>query len=69
MSYAKLRGKIREMFGTNAAFATAMEMDLSTLSQKLNNRTSWKREEIERACHLLEVQLEDVFLYFFNKKS
>lgn len=68
MSYSKLRGKIREMYGTNANFATAMSMDLSTLSLKLNNKTPWKREEIEKACGVLEIPIEDVYLYFFTKK-
>lgn len=68
MSYAKLRGRIREVFGTNAAFSNALEMDLSTLSAKLNNKSPWKREEIEVACELLEIPIEEVFLYFFTPK-
>ena len=67
MSYAKLRGKIREMFGRNEAFAEAMEMDASSLSAKLNNRSPWKREEIEKACLLLEIPIEEVYLYFFTR--
>ena len=69
MSYSKLRGKIREIFGTNEAFANAMGMDLSSLSAKLNNKSPWKREEIEKACALLHIPIEEVHLYFFCKKS
>lgn len=69
MSYSKLRGKIREIFGTNENFANAMEMDLSSLSAKLNNKSPWKREEIEKACALLQIPIEEVHLYFFCKKS
>ena len=69
MSYSKLRGKIREVFGTNEAFAKAMEMDYSSLSAKLNNKSPWKREEIEKACKLLHIPIEDVYLYFFCSKS
>lgn len=68
MSYAKLRGKIKEVFGNNENFAKALGMDLSSLSSKLNNRTSWKREEIEKACELLNIPIEEVHLYFFTKK-
>ena len=68
MSYAKLRGRIREIFGTNEAFAKAMEFDLSTLSAKLNNKSPWKREEIEKACEILSVPIEEVHLYFFTQK-
>lgn len=68
MSYAKLRGKIKEVFGRNEDFATAMDMDLSTLSAKLNNRSPWKREEIEKACELLHIPIEQVHIYFFTQK-
>ena len=67
MSYAKLRGRIKEVFRTNEAFAKAMGLDSSTLSAKLNNNSPWKREEIEKACGLLEIPIEDVYLYFFTQ--
>lgn len=69
MSYAKLRGKIREVFGTQDEFAKAMEFNASTMSAKLNNKTPWKREDIEKACGLLHISLEDVHEYFFCVKS
>lgn len=65
MSYSKLRGKIKEFFGINERFAKAMGFDLSSLSAKLNNKSPWKREEIEKACELLHIPIEDVWLYFF----
>ena len=34
--YSKLRGKIKEVFGTQAKFAKAMGMSTVTLSAKLN---------------------------------
>ena len=68
MSYSKIRGKIKELFGINENFAKAMGMDLSSLSAKLNNKSPWKREEIEKACGLLQIPIEDVYLYFFTKK-
>ena len=65
MSFAKLRGKIREVFGTNATFAEAIKMDSSSLSMKLNKKTSWKREEMESACLLLGIPIEEIHLYFY----
>lgn len=67
MSYSKLRGRIVEVFGDNKKFAKAMDINASSLSFKLNNRTQWKREEIERACILLEIPIDEVHLYFFTK--
>ena len=69
MSYAKLKGKIKEVFGTQATFAQAMDMDNATLSAKLNNKTPWKDGEIEKACVLLEIPIEQVHEYFFCRKS
>ena len=68
MSYAKLRGKIREKFATQEDFAEAMGMDRSTLSLKLNSKSEWSRIEIEKACYLLGIQIEEVYAYFFTEK-
>ena len=68
MSYAKLRGKIREVFGSEGAFAGAIGMNPTSLSAKLGNKSPWKREEIERACLLLNIPIEEVYLYFFTKE-
>lgn len=66
MSYSKLRGRIREKYGTQEAFAKAMNMNYTTLSNKLNGKTEWTREEIERACTLLEIPVQEIPAYFFN---
>lgn len=66
MKYAKLRGKIREVYGLQNDFAKAMNLNPATLSFKLNGYTSWKREEIALACHLLYIPLEEAHLYFFS---
>lgn len=65
MSYAKLRGAIREKFGTHKAFAPAMGMSAASLSAKLNGRTEWQADEIARACELLGIPLESAHEYFF----
>lgn len=69
MSYSKLRGKIREVFGTQDAFAVAMGMNTATLSSKLNGRTDWSRAEMELACTLLHIPLEEMHIYFFCPKN
>ena len=63
--YAKLRGIIREKFKTQEAFAKAMNMRISTLSAKLNDRSEWTKTQIMRACELLEIPIADAHLYFF----
>ena len=64
--YAKLRGKIKEKFGTQEYFAKAMNLNNATLSLKLNEKTQWKREEILLACEKLDISLDEISSYFFN---
>lgn len=66
IDYSKLRGRIIEVFKTNQAFADALKIDNSSLSAKLNNKSTWKREQIEKACMLLEIPIEEVHAYFFT---
>ena len=66
MKYAKLRGKIKEVYWLQSDFAEALGLNPATLSFKLNGNTSWKREEIELACQLLRIPLEEAHIYFFN---
>ena len=69
MSYAKLRGRIVEKFGSQSAFATAMEWREALLSAKLNNKSEWAFSEVMKACELLEIAPCDAHLYFFCTKS
>lgn len=63
--YAKLRGKIKEVFGTQEAFAAAMELDPSSISMRLNGWREWTRLDIERACVCLHIPFTDAHEYFF----
>lgn len=64
MSYPKLRGIIREKYGTQEAFAKDVEMSPGTLSAKLTGKVDWTRQEIEKACRLLDIPLIQAFDYF-----
>lgn len=66
MKYAKLRGRIRETFGTQEAFALAMNVHPATISCKLNGATEWNRAEIVKAAELLNIPLEDIWIYFLR---
>lgn len=69
MSYAKLRGRIVEKFGSQSAFAAVMEWREALLSAKLNNKSEWTFAEVMKACKLLEIPLSDAHLYFFCTES
>ena len=64
-TYGRLREEIKKKFKTIAQFSIAMGMDVSTLSGKLNGKTGWKQEEIERSCMLLDIPIDKVAEYFF----
>ena len=65
-NYSKLIGRIKEVFGTQAAFAEAMGMGESTLSLKLNNKAEWTQEEMSKAMDFLHIDHSEVKAYFFT---
>lgn len=66
--YAKVKGKIKEKFGTQADFASAMGLSATTISDKLNNKSPWTQKEIDSACVLLGIEPVDIPTYFFTTK-
>lgn len=68
MDYSKLRGRIREKFHTEKAFAEAFGCSAGAMSMKLNNKTNWTQDGIFRACQLLDIPDNQVNEYFFTLK-
>lgn len=66
--YSKLRGRIKEKFGTQENFATALKLSATALSQRLNNISKFTQDEIVLACQLLQIRDADAFDYFFTRK-
>ncbi len=64
--YDKLRGRIREVFGTQDKFAKALKMSKSTLSLKLNNASEFTQQEMYEAMILLKEPPASVNQYFFT---
>lgn len=67
--YNKLYGKIKEVFGTQEAFAEAMGMSRTAINARLKQSVEWKTPEIVKACELLHIPIEEAHLYFFSLKS
>jgi len=66
--FSKLRGKIREKFGSEQKFAEAMGLSHVSLSAKLNNRVPFTAPEINKVCELLSIPVEFIPVYFFTEK-
>lgn len=69
MEYARLRGRIRTIYKTQARFAESLGVSECSLSHKLNGHTDWTADEIRKACELLEIPGSDLHLYFFCLES
>ena len=68
-NFDKLKGKIKEIFGTQNDFAEAMEMAPNTLSSKLNNQSDFSSTEISKAVELLKIKsAEEAWKIFFTKE-
>ena len=67
-NYSKLKGKIVEKFGTQAAFAKALGVSQRTLSLKMQSKIYFRQDEINKVMHLLEIPLDDTREYFFTQK-
>ena len=68
-TFGALREKIRNLYGTQKSFALSMGMNVATLNGKLNGRIDWTLSEIEKACALLEISVNETKDYFFYAKS
>lgn len=65
-NYNKLRGKIKEVFGTQQELCKQLHCSERTLSYKLSNKLSWKQNEILNVIQLLGLDIEDIPKYFFD---
>ena len=66
--YSKLNGRIVEVFGTQKAFAEAMNLSERTISLKLNSKIYFNQDEIVLGIQLLKLTVNDIPDYFFTLK-
>ncbi len=67
-NYGKLRGRIKEICGTQDSFANRLGMGRVSLSQRLNNQLEFSQAEILKSCDILEIDREEIPAYFFVLK-
>lgn len=65
-TYAKLRGKIIEKYGTMREFAKAIDKTPTTLSTKMTGKAGLSQEDIEEWSQLLGIPVRDYGKYFFT---
>lgn len=66
--YSKLSGRIIEKYGTRKAFARAIHITESSLSNKLNHRSSVMTGDILTWASALDINTDEIGSYFFTQK-
>lgn len=64
-NYNKLRGKIREVLGTQKAYAEALGLSSVSVSSKLNNGVEFSQQEIMTSVRVLGIDPNEIPEYFF----
>ena len=64
--YSMLRGKIKEKLKNEYVLAKKMRCSRATISKKLNSETDFTQDEIEKLCHILDIDRKVIPSYFFT---
>lgn len=64
--YSKLKGKIKEVYGTQNEFAKAVGLSFVSISKKLNNVRQFKQSDIDKISEVLKIPKEEIPVYFFT---
>lgn len=66
--YSKLKGKIREKFGSDEKYAEILGISKASVSAKLNSKVPFSITEMDKTILALEIDKEEIYEYFFTKK-
>lgn len=66
-NYSKLKGKIIELYGSQANFCKYLGLSQRSLSLKMNNKTFFSQDEITKCVTLLKIKHKDIPTYFFTE--
>ena len=62
--YDELRKRIVAKYGTMDKFAQAIGFSATTLSNKLNDKSTWRLNDIVSACQLLDIPSAEISIFF-----
>ena len=65
-NYSKLKGRIKEICGTQDEFASRIGIGRVSLSQRLNNMLEFSQDEIFKSCDVLGIDKSEIPIYFFT---
>lgn len=64
-SYARLRGRIVEKYGSQKEFAKAVGISENSMSLKMNGKTEFSQSDMDTFASLLEIPIDEYGAYFF----
>lgn len=64
--YRKLKGRIKEIFGTQAELARALNRSKNSVSGKLTGRVEFSQSDVEHWAKLLDIDRAEYGLYFYT---
>lgn len=64
-NYNKLRGRIKEICGTQDEFADRLGIGRVSLSKRLNNQLEFTQAEMFKSCEVLSIPDNELSDYFF----
>mgnify|MGYP002520089125 CR=1 FL=1 len=65
---AKLKGRIVEIYGSQKAFAEAINKTETTVNTKLNDKRGMTQNDIIEWANALQIDVNDIGAYFFAAK-
>ena len=67
-NYDKLKGKIREIFKTQTAYASWLGISEASLYEKFNSNSYFNQEQIAKTIEYFGLTDDDIYEYFFTEK-
>lgn len=67
--YSKLKGRIKEKGYTQMKLSMEIGISQCWLCKKLNNDSEFTQSQIFKICKILDIQKDEIDLYFFCLKS
>ena len=65
-TYNKLRGRIIEKYGSLGKFSKIIKLSMNSLSKKMNGKTGFSQDDIEKWANLLDIDCSEYGNYFFK---
>ncbi len=65
-SYAKLRGRIIEKYGSQEKFAADVGLSNNSVSKKMTGKSGFSQKDMEKWAGLLDIDTKEYPEYFFT---